>query len=168
MKQALVGAILLLTLAFAGCRNGCADVTCLNGGSCKDGECECTYRYGGRYCDTFCAAGYEGLNCSVASRQKYLRQWNATTRSTLGVTVKHTLNIAPAGNINNFYIINFNNEGYTIIATVSASTTFDIYPQNASGSYTGKVSGSGHIEGNRLSINLTKQGGPDYFADCNP
>lgn len=43
---------------------------------------------------------------------------------------------------------------------------FEILPQNATGSYTGSVEGSGYMNGQKLGINLTKQG-IDYFADCN-
>lgn len=43
---------------------------------------------------------------------------------------------------------------------------FEILPQNATGSYTGPVQGSGYINGEKLGINLTKQG-IEYFADCN-
>lgn len=43
---------------------------------------------------------------------------------------------------------------------------FEILPQNATGNYTGPVQGSGYINGEKLGINLTKQG-IEYFADCN-
>lgn len=77
----------LLTLLFASCGNQdlCADVACLNGGVCEDGNCDCPTGYSGPLCATFdscstitcmnggtcdngtcdCPEGYGGSDCST-------------------------------------------------------------------------------------------------------
>lgn len=160
--------ILYIALGYAGCNNACDGQVCLNGGTCNDGLCECAGRYGGENCDTFCPVGYEGNNCEIQNRTKFVKQWSAHTRSSAGADVKHALNISPAGSISTVYISNIASQAFTVTGTISGRTTMDIYQQNATGNYTGKVSGSGYIQNNKLAINLTMENGVNYFMECTP
>lgn len=157
----------LLLFLQNGCRESCRNVTCLNGGTCEDGDCICPFRYGGRNCELNCNYGYEGLSCATEVRQKYIRTWNATTTSSLG-TVNHPLYITKTqGNsVQTFIIENFNNEGYGFRASILSNTTFEILEQKAFGNDTSLVSGSGYLNGENLAINLVKNG-VTYFAICN-
>ena len=59
----LIGGILSFS-----CTDKCKDITCNNGGTCNDGKCSC-------------APGFEGNNCSTASRDKFIGTWIGTTSS---------------------------------------------------------------------------------------
>lgn len=84
-------------LYFQSCDNSCDTVTCLNGGTCTDGACDCPAGTGGDDCGTyldctvleplcpansscavdgseascFCNAGYEGDTCTIVTRTFY-------------------------------------------------------------------------------------------------
>ena len=160
--------ILVLSLgALSGCKPGCKDVHCHNGGKCQSGgDCDCTGRWGGRYCDTLCPIGYEGSYCNIPSRNKFVRTWNASTSSITTGVVHHQLFVTNGPIVQQIIISNFNNENYTVVGTMLDWDKFEILTQNATGSYTGVVNGSGYLNGSNMAINLTKQG-VDYFANCN-
>lgn len=169
MKRFLILlSVLFIALAYAGCKDACDGQVCLNSGTCKDGECECVGRYGGENCDTFCPVGYEGKNCEIQNRAKFIKPWSSHTRSSDGADVKHALIISAGGSVSSIYISNIASQAYNVVGTVSGKTTMDIYPQNATGNYTGKVSGSGYIQNNKLAINLTLENGVNYFMECTP
>lgn len=156
-----------LVFGSAACKRGCKDVHCLNNGDCQTGgTCSCPGRYGGQYCDTLCPIGLEGTYCNVASRSKFVRTWNATTSSPSTGSVQHPLYVTNGPILQQIIITNFNNENYTVVGTMLDYDKFEIITQNATGSYTGVVNGSGYLNGSNMAINLTKQG-VDYFANCN-
>jgi hypothetical protein len=130
------------------------------------GTCKCPGRYGGLYCDSLCPIGYEGTYCNIASRDRFVRTWNATTSSNTTGVRTHPLYITNGPIVSQIIISNFNNENYTIIGSMLYPDRFEIPVQNATGAYTGQVSGSGYLNGTNLGINLSKQGA-DYFANCN-
>lgn len=165
MRIALFFLIVISLFGAESCRKGCKDVQCQNGGECFNGTCRCPGRWSGILCDTLCPIGYEGRYCASLSRTKFLRTWNATTTAP-GSLVKHLLTISADNFAEGIIITNFNNEGFTVKASMLDYNSFEILPQNATGSYTGPVEGSGYLNGDKLGINLTKQG-VDYFADCN-
>lgn len=164
-RVAFIFSICLLLLQLNACRKGCKNVECQNGGECFNGSCRCEGRWSGLYCDTLCPIGFEGRYCASLSRTKFIRTWNATTFSTNG-TNQHPLYVTAGSFAEQIVISNFNNEGFTVTASMLDYDKFEILPQNATGSYTGSVEGSGYMNGQKLGINLTKQG-IDYFADCN-
>jgi hypothetical protein len=168
MQKAFFCWLAILVFFIAGCKNACKDISCLHGGTCKDGTCNCAYGFGGKFCDTACPAGYEGEFCSIVIRDKFMRQWSAVTNSSSGGTVNHALYITAGTAMSNINISNFDNENFSVVGTVSGTYTFDIFTQNATGSYTGSVSGSGKLNGQKLSIDLVNQNGIHYFVTCNP
>jgi len=75
-KVSVLGIGFLTAIAFAvvmmfnACSDDpCKDVTCLNGGTCVDGTCNC-------------AAGYEGTDCSTESRTKFFGSWAGVDQCT--------------------------------------------------------------------------------------
>lgn len=159
--------LLFLSFTTTGCKRGCKDVHCQNGGECETGgTCGCTGRWGGVLCDSLCAIGYEGTYCNIPSRNRFVRTWNATTSSNSTGVVQHSLYVTEGPIVQQIIISNFNNENYTIVGTMLDYDKFEILTQNATGSYTGQVNGSGYLNGTNMAINLTKQG-VDYFANCN-
>jgi len=159
--------VLTMVAALPCCKPGCKDVHCANNGECKSGGvCDCQGRWGGMYCDSLCAIGYEGTYCNVPSRNKFVRTWNATTSSSATGIVQHSLFITNGPIVQQIVISNFNNEGYTVIGTMLDYDKFEILTQNATGNYTGVITGSGYVAGNNIAINLTKNG-VNYFANCN-
>lgn len=169
MKRILILlSIVAVAFAYAGCKNACNDMVCLNSGTCNDGKCECVGRYGGVNCDTFCPVGYEGDNCEIQNRAKFIKHWSSHTRSSGGADIKHALNISAGPTISTVVISNIASQAYSVVGTISGRYTMDIYQQNATGNYTGKVSGSGYIQNSKLAINLTLESGEEYFMECTP
>jgi len=163
----LVFILFFIAVLGEGCKPGCKGVRCQNNGECQSGgNCDCTGRWGGALCDSLCGIGYEGTYCNVPSRNKFVRTWNATTSSNVSGVVTHALYVTNGLIVQQIVISNFNNEGYAIVGTMLDYDKFEILPQNATGNYTGPVSGSGYLNGNNMAINLTKLG-VDYFANCN-
>lgn len=163
---ALVISILILLVANS-CKQDCKDVTCQNGGECTTGGiCNCSGRWGGLYCDSLCPLGYDGNYCTTLSKTKFIRTWNASTSSSVTGTVQHPLYVTSGGGPEKIVITNFNNEGFSMIGYMSGKDKFDIVSQNATGTYTGNVNGSGRMSGENMTIDLTKQG-VNYFAICN-
>ncbi len=165
----LITAVLLLVLLLTGssCNRACKDVDCLHGGSCDKGTCDCNFQYGGQFCDSLCPAGYTGEFCNTEIRAQFIRQWSATITSSSGPIVQQQLVITAGPGISTVVVSNFDNQGFNFTGVIATGNSFS-FSQNAMGNYTGLVSGSGIINGSNLSINLTKQDGTVYVADCNP
>jgi hypothetical protein len=158
---------ILIVLGASACKRGCKDVNCLNNGECQSGgTCSCPGRWSGELCDSLCPIGLQGPYCSVTSRTKFVRNWNASTSSGSSGLVKHPLYVTNGPIIQQIIITNFNNENYTVIGTLLDYDKFEILTQNATGGYTGVINGSGYLNGENMAISLTKQG-VDYFANCN-
>ncbi len=71
------------TLAFGmfmmnACTDPCKDVECLNGGVCDEGEC-------------ICATGYEGTDCGVEMRTKFLGSYTFIDGCYPGTTTNSTI-----------------------------------------------------------------------------
>jgi len=71
-KMNLKSAIAIVSLMFGmfmfqSCTDECKDVTCLNGGVCDEATGDC-----------ICATGYEGVECEVEMRTKFIADYNVT------------------------------------------------------------------------------------------
>lgn len=53
----------------------CKAIVCANGGTCNDGVCKCV-------------SGYEGVQCEVTTRDKYVGVYQVTETSTLSATTR--------------------------------------------------------------------------------
>ena len=106
MKQATqVVFTVMLTLfvfgavTYTACKKDkCKDITCLNGGTCSSGVCNCPSNYSGAKCEVAgrcaniscqnggtcnngvcaCATGYEGSLCQTETRAKFVKTWAAS------------------------------------------------------------------------------------------
>ena len=168
MKSLLTVSVSLGLLTLLGsCNRACKDMDCLHGGSCDKGVCNCVFQYGGLNCDSLCPGGYTGVFCNTPIRQQFIRQWSATITTPNGPTVEQQLNITAGPGISSVIVSNFDNQGFNFTGVVATGNSFSFYGP-ATGSYTDTVSGSGVVNGSNLLINLTKQDGTVYVANCNP
>jgi hypothetical protein len=146
MKQ-LKNVLAIMVMAFGlmittnACRDPCKDVNC-NNGTCEEGTCKCE-------------TGWEGDNCDVAWRQKFVGNFRVSGSDTDGdqysnVPVKIEVGAANAQAV----IITFNN-AQQINGSATSSTNISIPSQTVDGA---PVEGS--ITGGNNSITMTlKVGG---------
>ncbi len=135
--------LMLSTVAFLGAckKDACKDVTCQNGGSCTDGSC-------------VCPAGFEGSNCEVSTRAKFLGFYNVT-ETCPGEVYSYTFTIT-AGPSSATAIIIDNITGWgPITGTVSGNgLTIPTQQVTEMGDIV-TVVGSGQISGNTLNMSYT-------------
>jgi len=179
MKPLTIQNFLMLAILFLGLgmlttsceQDPCEDVTCLNGGSCEDGDCVCPDRYTGEECETDkcenvgcengsyaingnsctceCVSGYEGDSCNTEIRTKFLGTYDVdddclSNDSDYSSTIKVS-NVE----VNKILIENLGNyecDGSNINfeAEMTSSTTFDIIEKDYCDG--DKLSGSGKID----------------------
>lgn len=155
MRKITLSAAFLFALAlstvfmYSSCKKDlCKDVICQNGGVCEDGTCSC-------------ATGYEGSDCSVESRTKFLNANNADASyratengsvsggSAYDLTIKQSSSDITKVLIHNLWD-NFTNN---VIATVSGDKiTFSRQEPDSDGYF---VVGSGTISGTTVSVDYT-------------
>src|SRR5688572_16286816 len=85
---------LFLSLTFTSCfkKDECKKVTCHNGGSCNDGECDC-FNW------------YEGSDCSVLMRSKFLSQDATVTNDMCSASQTYLVDIEPGPGLNEIQMI---------------------------------------------------------------
>jgi hypothetical protein len=147
MKTLQKIALMFLTLAalsIVSCKEDpCADVSCLNGGTCNEGTCAC-------------AAGYEGTDCGIEQRAKFIATYNFNESCTSG-PYSYTCSISSSSSaVTKVLLNNFADLEGTIISASVSGTTLNIAQQNFSlnGQNLGIV-GTGQINGNLLTITYT-------------
>jgi len=105
--------------------------------------------------DKICNPGYEGKNCDVESRAKFVKTWNAVDVTPGGTQKIYTCGIANGSNVTSVIISNtFSNNFFdnNINATVSENTiTIASQKPDANGDYS--VSGSGSYINGQISWN---------------
>ena len=102
-KLMLAGAVLLLS---DGCSDKCKKITCYNGGFCNDGICSCQ-------------TGYEGDDCTMEVRAKFLGTYNVNDHCTITGDTTYTVNVAAAADeVLEVEIANFNNDFSNPITSV--------------------------------------------------
>ena len=152
-KLGFIGAFVFAVMMFAGCEDACKDVTCLNGGTCLEGICNCT-------------AGYEGTDCGTAYNAKFVGTFNLSVNNCdtvaldpypVAITASAT---DPASlTVGGLYE---NPTGTTVTATIESSNTnqFNIAEQVFDDNATNDnltITGTGTItdDGNTLTITYT-------------
>ncbi len=146
MKKQLLSIIgvmaLALTMTFTSCDDDpCKDVTCNNGGVCLDGLCDCS------------STGYEGADCAVAWKDKYIGSYNATedcAPGTYTTTIQNSSVSPSAPDV--FLITNFGDSGVSATANANGDGTFTV-PSFAVGTFT--VSGNGSIDASGTTVTVT-------------
>lgn len=152
LKQIALGAFLTVSafcaVLYSSCtKDPCKDVTCQNGGTCNDGKCTCT-------------TGFEGTNCEIKSRDKFVKSWSASDLISGGSTpLSYTANIsAGVGSdvtqviIGNSFSDNFFTIG-PIKATVNGNTITIPLQNPDANKYS--LSGTGTLANGKLTWSYT-------------
>lgn len=127
------------TAVFTSCNpDACKDVVCQNGGNCTDGTCSCP-------------SGFEGSNCEILSRTKFLGTYSGNETCTIGNDT-YSIQCTAHSDSTKFNIINLYNQSFTAISTADKNA-FTIPSQSVGANVT--VTGSGTITGNSITITYT-------------
>lgn len=136
---------LLIATILIGCKDKCADVSCLNDGVCNDGTCTCP-------------TGYEGEFCQDEARTKFLGTYNVTETTVSGLdgTTSTPINYVCQiiANGSDKYAIKFTNlhdYGVETTATIS-SNAISIPSQPFSPSIVTLSIGNGSLSGTTISL----------------
>ena len=105
--------IMFLLFTLNACK--CKKSDCING-QCSRGQCLCDF-------------GWEGPNCDVAFRQKYIGTWNVMNLCNSGVSnYSLTVSESPSSNTH-IYFDNLYNSGNQVEAEIVTALTFNIISQ---------------------------------------
>lgn len=142
----VIGGVLL-----TGCKKDtdpCKDVSCLNGGTCNNGSCNC-------------ATGYEGSTCGTEVRSKFIASYSVQESCTVGnYNYNMTINSSATG-IDKIVINNFYGVGAAVTASVSGSSiTIPSQTVTVQGVAV-TFSGSGQLNGNILTLSYIASIGAD-------
>lgn len=124
------------------CSDPCKDVTCLNGGTCAEGTCDCT-------------TGYEGDDCGTQERTKFIGTYGVSDVCSLSGGSGYDCTIKTSGtDISKVLITNvWDSFSADVVATVSGTTITVANQEPDSDGYT--VAGNGTISGTTISMTLT-------------
>ena len=87
-------------------------VTCANGGSCINDTC-------------VCLSGFQGTNCEIASRPKFLGNWTVSEKGSITSAAQYPVTISEGAGATDLLIRNFNNYfSVPIAATFYYDTIF--------------------------------------------
>ena len=146
-----LAALLLATLAFAGCKDPCKDADCVNGVCTEDPDdrkvavCNCT-------------AGYEGASCSKGINEKITGEYTVDEVCTLNGQRNYLIEIAPkSGTINEFVLSGLYNLGYVykLTAVMGADGASFTIARQAHGSGFEIESGNGTLTSDGKTLTLT-------------
>src|SRR5690606_37217724 len=87
----------------------CKAIVCAYNGVCKDGQC-------------LCPPGYEGNQCEVITRERYLGVWTVTEDGTYSNAAQYPVDVVAGPNISELRIKNFRN---SFVDEISAFVTGD-------------------------------------------
>jgi uncharacterized membrane protein len=86
-----------VTVTYSSCNSDkCKAIVCAYNGVCKDGAC-------------ICAAGYEGTQCEIVTREKYKGVWNVFEKGTYTETTQYQISIDYGADMTKMVINGFNN-----------------------------------------------------------
>jgi hypothetical protein len=148
MRKIIVGfmsmAALATILTITSCQDEdlCKGVTCQNGGTCADGDCNCV-------------AGYEGTNCETVSRAKIIASYSVAETCSITGAANYSVAITTSGtDIAKVLITPFAGyPGLTATATIDGNS-LTIPSQTVSG-YTFSGTGTVNNAGASITMNYT-------------
>lgn len=178
VSMAFIGAI-----TFNSCSDPCKDVTCENGGTCNEGDCECPEGFSGTNCEVDdCAAlgcvngtavlgvggcscecdpGYEGTTCDTEQRAKFTGSYTVNEACNSGNYSYNVSVTTGSASVSTIIISNFGDYGVNVTGTVNTDGTgLTIASQQVTiGGSAATFSGTGQISGNILTISYTISSG---------
>lgn len=90
----------------------CKAIVCAYGGVCKDGTC-------------ICPAGYEGTQCEVVTRDKYVGTWTVFENGTYTSNAQYDISIKSGATLTDLNITNFYNHIQSPVAVkINADSVF--------------------------------------------
>ncbi len=100
-KTILIPAVVVMaiftTVTYTSCNSDkCKAIVCAYGGVCKDGAC-------------ICAAGYEGTQCEIVTRDRYKGAWNVSEKGTYTDPAQYILSIENTTDVTKMVIKGFSN-----------------------------------------------------------
>src|SRR5690606_9067709 len=170
----LLASAFLFLITFSSCKkevDPCENVTCINGGVCHEGTCNCPTGYSGVNCQIVdpcvnvncqnggvcnngtcnCPTSYEGTTCQTPARDKFLGSYSGSETCDSGPW-SYNISLSISSNINEIIIGNLYGIGFNVTGTLVSNTTINI-PQQALGSY--QVSGTATISANFMIVVFT-------------
>lgn len=127
-----LGAISIFsTVTYTSCNEDkCKGIVCAYGGVCTDGEC-------------LCPTGYEGPQCEVVNRKRYLGNWKVTENGSITDAAQYTIVVEEGDNITELRLKNFRNRLTTPVKAYVQGDTLYI-PQQVVEDHT--IQGSGLLK----------------------
>jgi hypothetical protein len=146
-KVSILGLSFLSAIAFSmvilfnACSSDpCKDVTCLNGGTCVSGTCNC-------------ANGYEGTNCDTKTQDRYAGSYSAVDVCTSG-NYSYNATVAPSStDITKILMTNFGGFGSSVVVSGTVAGSSFTVPSQSFGAVT--ISGNGTLASDNLTINVS-------------
>lgn len=126
-----------LSIFYVSCNHGnnspfldkCAAISCAYGGHCDNGKC-------------ICPTGYDGTNCEIITREKFLGSWNVKEKGTITVDREYAVAIERDEAVNYVLIKNMYNYFATAVRASVVKDTLYIANQQLNGKI---VFGKGYI-----------------------
>ena len=164
MKQVLPTFTFFTLLFFLYACNPCKQIVCDNGGTCRNGACECP-------------AGYGGSSCELELKKIFLGNFQASETCQLppGTMDVYPMSILsdpdapdqiiiqniygldrPQFDVDGNLVVDLDLGEASLVATVTSATTFDIYDQTLNGRASNLTFiGSGNIVDETITITYT-------------
>jgi len=159
-----IASLFLFAIFFQSCKDACKDVVCLNCGVCIDGvcidDCEDVVCLNGADCCMgicVCTEGYEGSDCSIESRIKFLGNWNylnACYAKTNETIISINNQGAEKVNITNILSSNLGGIAYAIVDSAKISIPSQTVFDNDNNPWTVHGQTTGNIDNNTFTISL--------------
>lgn len=157
IKVTMVPFLVLLVcqiLLIQSCADECKKIICYNGALCLDGLCGCT-------------TGYEGEDCSLEVREKFMGTYNVTDNCTITGNAMYTVNISAVDtSVTMVKIANFNNDFSNPVNAIISGNYIEI-PVQSPDANGRAVSGIGLFSGgSTITWNYTIVAATGIPNDC--